>query len=206
VSSKRNKSVALALEMSKASVQNVSSALSTISTTSIDKYDKYKNSEINRERWNLILNYLKDDVKKYLTPWYNYEERLDKLELQGTTPQAVGKFMAHQNWSTAFSIGGLFAYFLDVLLGVKKGGQSACMPPHCGKCDLITRQLFEPSTGHDGKPTYDCPTCRPAQVRLMNRLAETRTSNILEFPMGIKELAGAPNSLNFDSAFKSVNE
>lgn len=205
-SSKRKKSVALAKEMSKASVQNESSTLSTISTTSIEKYDKYENSAIEREPWNVILNYLKDDVKKYLTPGPNYAERIEKLERKGITPQAVGEFMAHQNWSTAFSIGGLFEYFLDVLLGVKKGSQSSCMPPHCGECDFKTRQFPEPSIGYDGKETWDCLTCSPAQVRLKNHLTEPHKSNVLELPSKNKDLPGVPNSFNFDAAFKSVNE
>lgn len=208
-SSKRKKSVALVKEMSKASVHNESSTLSTISTTSIekyDKYDKYELKEIDQERWNVIFNYLKDDVKKYLTPGPNYEERFDKLELQGITPQAVGEFMAHQNWSIAFSIGGLFAYFLDVLLGVKKGSKSSCMPPHCGECDFKTRKFPEPSIGFDGKETYDCLVCSPTQVRLKNHLAEPHKSNVLELSSKNKELPGVPNSLNFDTAFRSVNE
>jgi hypothetical protein len=205
-SSKRTKCVAPGMEMSKAIVQNESSTLSTISTTSIEKYDKYENGEIDQERWNVIDNYLKDDVKKYLTPGPNYEERLNKLERKGITPQAVGEFMAHQNWSTAYGIGGLFEYFLDVLLGVRKVGQSSCMPPHCKKCDPITRQFPEPSIGYDGKETWDCLTCSPTQVRLKNHLAEPHKSNVLELPSKNKKLAGALGSLNFDSAFRSVNE
>lgn len=205
-SSKRKKCVAPGNEMSKASLQNESTELSTISTTSIKKYDKYEPKSINLERWNELLSYLEDDVKKFLHPGHNYEQRLNKLERKGISPEAIGEFMAHQNWSTAYSIGGLFAYFLDGLLGAKKGSRSSSMPPHCGKCHPLTRQFPEPSIGYDGKETYDCLTCSPVQVRLKNHLAETRPSNILEFPMGIKRSPEPPNSINFDTGFRSVNE
>lgn len=205
-SSKRKKSVALAMEMSKASVQNESSTLSTISTTSIEKYDKYENGGIDVERWNVILNYLKDDVKMYLEPGPNYERRLDKLERKGTTPQAIGRFMAQQNWSTSYNIGGLFQSFLDQLLGVKKASESSSMPRNCGECDPETRHMNEQSLGEDGRLTYECLTCHPNQVRLRRRLAEPRKSNVLELPSKDKDLPVPPNSINFDTGFKSVNE
>jgi hypothetical protein len=205
-SSKRKKCVAPGTEMSTAGVQNESSTLSTISTRSIEKYDKYRNGEIVPERWKVILSHLKDDVKMYLEPGPNYERRINKLERNGITPEAVGEFMAHQNWSTAYTKGGLFEYFLDVLLGVNKGGQSSCMPPHCGQCDPKTRQFPEPSIGYDSKETYDCLVCSPVQIRLKNHVNEPHKSNVLELPSKNKVLPGAPVRLNFDNVLKSANE
>ena len=206
MSSRRKKSVAPAMEVSKASEKTVSRSLDTISTTSTNKYDTYKSTKIDVERWNVILNYLDDDVKKLLEPGPNYEERFNKLECQGTSPQVIGEFMARQKWSKAHTIGGLFQSFLDELLGAKRASESASKPRHCGECDPVTRQFPELSTGHDGKETYDCLTCHPNQVRLRLRLSEPHKSNVLELSSKGKELPGPPNGLNLDNAFKSIAE
>jgi hypothetical protein len=151
------------IEKSKASDEKVSRSLVPISTISNSKYVKYS---INELRFNQLLEYIPKEFRSYIKPGKNYEKRLDELERKGTYLTAVGEYLAKQNWSTSFAKGGLLESFLDVLLGVKKVGESSSMPKWCGGdyCDQVTRLWPEPSMGKDGRLTYECITCHPNQL------------------------------------------
>lgn len=151
------------IKKSKASDTKVSGSLVPISTLSNSKYVKYDIDEI---RFNQLLEYIPKEFRSYIKPGMNYEKRLNELERKGTPFKAVGDYLAKQNWYGAGSKGGLLTHFLDVLLGVKKVGESSSMPKWCGGdyCDEATRLWPEASIGKDGKLTYECDKCHPNQL------------------------------------------
>jgi len=161
---------ALVIKKSKASNTKESGFLVPISTISTSKYDKY---EINELRFNKLLNYIPKDFRNYIKPGKNYERLLDDLEHKGTSLEAVGAFLAKQNWFSAGSKGGLLTHFLEVLAGEKRLGESSSMPRWCGGdyCDKTTRLWPEASLGRDGKLTRECPKCHRNQVA-------TQTNNL----------------------------
>ena len=151
--------------MSKEDLLNESSLLNTISTISNHKYDKY--DQYNKERFDKLITYLSEDLRQYVKPGKNYEERLDELERRGTNVEAVGVFLSKQNFATSHKIGGLISSFLDELLGVKPKGVSSSMPKWCGRdfCDQATRLFPEVSEDNFGRLTNKCLKCHPDYVK-----------------------------------------
>ena len=129
----------------------------------IHPYKEYKDYKYDKERFDKLLTYLPEDVRQYVKPGKNYEERLDKLERRGITLEAVGVYLSKQNFATSHKIGGLISSFLDELLGVKPKGVSSSMPSWCGGdyCDKATRLWPEASYDKSGRLTNKCLKCHP---------------------------------------------
>ena len=155
---------------SKATNRKETGSLVSISTISTSKYDKYKIDEL---RFSKLLSYIPENFRIYIKPGKNYEKLLDELEHKETSLEAVGAFLAKQNWHTAGSKGGLLTHFLQQLTGEKRAGESSSMPAWCGGnyCDKRTRLWPEASLGRNGKLTHECPKCHPNQV-------EGKTNNL----------------------------
>jgi hypothetical protein len=125
-------------------------------------YKDYK-YDINQERFNKILNAIPKEFRIFIDSGTNYEIRLDKLELQGTTLEAICADLAKQNWYGAGSKGGLLSHFLDALLGDTKAKKNSPMK-WCGECDEVTRTFPEASYDCDGKAYYECGRCSPKGI------------------------------------------
>jgi len=133
----------------------------------IHPYKEYKDYKYDKARFDKLLTYLSKDVRQYVKPGKNYEERLDELERRGTNVEAVGVFLSKQNFATSHKIGGLISSFLDELLGVKPKGVSSSMPKWCGRdfCDQATRLFPEASEDNSGRLTNKCLKCHPDYVK-----------------------------------------
>jgi hypothetical protein len=129
----------------------------------IHPYKEYKDYKYDKERFDKLITYLPKDVRQYVKPGKNYEERLDELERRGITLEAVGVYLSKQNFATSHKIGGLISSFLDELLGVKPKGVSSSMPSWCGGdyCDKATRLWPEASYDKSGHLTNKCLKCHP---------------------------------------------
>ena len=93
---------------------------------------------INYERFNKLLNYIPSEYREFIKPGLNYDRQLDELERQGTSLETIGAFLTKQNWYSSPTKGGLLSHFLDVLLGVKRPGESSHVP--------IKKPEFDPDT------------------------------------------------------------
>ena len=129
----------------------------------IHPYKEYKDYKYDKERFDKLLTYLPENVRQYVKPGKNYEERLDELERRGITLEAVGVYLSKQNFATSHKIGGLVSSFLGELLGVKSKGVSSSMPSWCGGdyCDKATRLWPEASQDKAGRLTFKCLACHP---------------------------------------------
>ena len=129
----------------------------------IHPYKEYKDYKYDKERFDKLLTYLPEDVRQYVKPGKNYEERLDKLERRGTTLEAIGVYLSKQNYASSHKIGGLISSFLDELQGVKPKGVRSSMPMWCGGnyCNKATRMWPEPSIDKNGRETFKCLKCHP---------------------------------------------
>ena len=98
---------------------------------------------INYERFNKLLNYIPSEFREFIKPGVNYEKQLNELERKGTSVETVGAFLAKQKWYSSPTKGGLLSHFLDVLLGVKRPGESSHVPSKRAEIDADTLAMLQ---------------------------------------------------------------
>ncbi len=116
----------------------------TISTINTDKYDKYDSH--NSVRFDLILSGLKAETKALIKPSKKCEVLLDELEHQGTSLEAIRKWITDTDFSTAHKVGGLFMYRLNAL------GRPVKVQP--------TRTTQPPAFSHEEQRPLNPPTAK----------------------------------------------
>jgi hypothetical protein len=127
-------------------------------------------SNINWDRWNVVIGSLSKDVQKLIKPGSNYETLLDRCIANGMQPTEIRRAIGEISYSNAYKVGGLLNDVLQGLAGVKRAPKSNSALEHCGDefCDPITRTFPEPAE-INGRLDNRCPKCNEQLVNETKR-------------------------------------